>query len=165
MPDVRGESSAGPQTLVRAANLPTAVDFPFAHRQRVRFGETDLQGVVYYANYLLFAEVGRVAYLRQLGFVYERDLLARGVDFTIGEARVRYHAPLRFDEEYDIKVRVGEIRHSSWAFEYAIDRADGMHCADATTIQVMLDRASLRPTRIPEELRAVLQNAKPSGAA
>ena len=139
------------------------MDFPFAHRQRVRFGETDLQGVVYYANYLLFAEVGRVAYLRELGVVYERDLLAHGVDFTIGEARVRYHAPLRFDDEYDIKVRVGEIRHSSWAFEYAIDRADGTHCADASTIQVMLDRSTGRPTRIPVELRETLAHAKGAG--
>jgi len=136
------------------------MDFPFAHRQRVRFGETDLQGVVYYANYLLFAEVGRIAFLRQLGVVYERDLLARGVDFTIGEARVRYQAPLRFDDEYDIKVRVGEIRHSSWTLEYAIDRADGLHCADASTIQVMIDRKSGRATRIPAELRQILEQAK-----
>jgi len=138
------------------------VDFPFAHRQRVRFGETDLQGVVYYGNYLLFAEVGRVAYLRDLGIGYERDLLANGVDFTIGEARVRYHAPLRFDDEYDIRVRVGEMRHSSWTFEYAIDRADGVHCADASTIQVMLDRKTGRPTRIPDALRQVLERAKDS---
>ena len=136
------------------------MSFPFAHRQRVRFGETDLQGVVYYANYLLFAEVGRIAYLRHLGVVYERDLLARNVDFTIGEARVRYHAPLRFDDEYDIKVRVGDIRHSSWAFEYAVDRADGLHCADASTIQVMLDRTTGKATRIPEQLRTVLERAK-----
>ena len=136
------------------------MSFSFAHRQRVRFGETDLQGVVYYANYLLFAEVGRIAYLRELGVVYDRDLLAHGVDFTIGEARVRYHAPLRFDDEYDIKVRVGEIRHSSWAFEYAVDRADGTHCADASTIQVMLDRSTGRATRIPEGLREVLERAK-----
>jgi acyl-CoA thioester hydrolase len=136
------------------------VDFPFAHRQRVRFGETDLQAVVYYANYLVFAEVGRVAYLRALGIVYERDLVAEGVDFTIGEARVRYHSPLRFDDEYDIKVRVGDIRHSSWTFEYAIDRADGTHCADASTIQVMLDRKSRRATRIPKTLRAILERAK-----
>lgn len=134
--------------------------FPFAHRQRVRFGETDLQGVVYYANYLLYAEVGRVAYLRELGVVYERDLLARNVDFTIGEARVRYHAPLRFDDEYDIKVRVGDIRHSSWTFEYAIDRADGLHCADASTVQVMLDRTTGKAARIPDELRIVLERAK-----
>ena len=136
------------------------MDFAFAHRQRVRFGETDLQGVVYYGNYLLFAEVGRVAYLRELGIVYDRDFLARGVDFTIGEARVRYHAPLRFDDEYDIKVRVGEMRHSSWTFEYAIDRADGQHCADASTIQVMLDRRTGRPTRIPGTLRELLERAK-----
>ena len=82
------------------------------------------------------------------------------VDFTIGEARVRYHAPLRFDDEYDIKVRVGEIRHSSWAFEYAIDRADGAHCADASTIQVMLDRSTGRATRIPEGLRETLAAAR-----
>jgi acyl-CoA thioester hydrolase len=136
------------------------VDFPFAHRQRVRFGETDLQGVVYYANYLLFAEIGRIAYLRELGIVYDRDMLAHGVDFTIGEARVRYQAPLRFDDEYDIKVRVGEIRHSSWTFEYAIDRADGLHCADVSTIQVMVDRASGRATRIPAELKQILESAK-----
>ncbi len=126
----------------------------------MRFGETDLQAVVYYANYLVFAEVGRVAYLRELGILYERDLVAQGIDFTIGEARVRYHAPLRFDDEYDIKVRVGKIRHSSWTFEYAIDRADGTHCVDASTIQVMLDRKSGRATRIPEALRGILERAR-----
>src|ERR671937_2249057 len=81
----------------RAVPAPTPAEFPFAYRQRVRFGETDMQGVVYYANYLLYAEVGRVAYLRALGILYERDLLANGLDFTIGEGRVRYRAPLRFD--------------------------------------------------------------------
>jgi acyl-CoA thioester hydrolase len=125
----------------------------------VRFGETDMQNVVYYANYLLYAEVGRVAYLRELGLLYG-DLVAKGLDFTIGEASVRYRAPLRFDEEYDIKVRVGEIRHSSWAFEYAVDRADGMHCAEMTTVQVMIDRTTLRATRIPEDLRATLERAR-----
>ena len=133
--------------------------FAFRHRQRVRFGETDMQNVVYYANYLLYAEVGRVAYLRELGLVHG-DMLAKGLDFTIGEASVRYRAPLHFDEEFDIKVRVGEIRHSSWAFEYAVDRADGLHCADMTTVQVMIDRSSLRATRIPEGLRTTLEGAK-----
>jgi acyl-CoA thioester hydrolase len=118
-----------------------------------------MQNVVYYANYLLYAEVGRMAYLRELGLLYH-DLAAKGLDFTIGEASVRYRAPLRFDEEFDIKVRVGEVRHSSWAFEYAIDRADGMHCAEMTTLQVMIDRSSLRATRIPEELRATLERAR-----
>jgi len=135
--------------------------FSFAHRQRVRFGETDMQQVVYYANYLLYAEVGRVAYLRHLGIDYGKDFLDRGVDFTIGEAHLKYRAPLRFDEEFDIKVRVGEIRHSSWSFEYAIDRADGLHCADVSTVQVVIGRAEeLRAQRMPEGLRMVLESAK-----
>lgn len=138
--------------------------FPFHHRQRVRFGETDMQNVVYYANYLLYAEVGRVAYLRELGLLYG-DIVAKGLDFTIGEATVRYRAPLRFDEEFDIKVRVGEIRHSSWAFEYSVDRADGFHCAEMTTVQVMIDRSSVRATRIPADLRETLERAKDGVAA
>lgn len=138
--------------------------FPFAHRQRVRFGETDLQGVVYYANYLLYAEVGRVAYMRHLGILYERDLISRGVDFTIGEATVRYRTPLRFDDEFDIRVAVGEIRQSSWSFEYAVDRADGTHCAAMSTVQVIIDRTSLKATRIPAELRDVLERARETAA-
>jgi acyl-CoA thioester hydrolase len=136
------------------------VEYPFAHRQRVRFGETDLQAVVYYANYLLFAEVGRIAYLRHLGVDYTRDLLEQGFDFTIGEATVRYQAPLRFDDEYDIRVRVGEIRSSSWIFEYAFDRADGQRCAIGSTVQVILDRTTGKPARIPGDLRKTLEHAK-----
>lgn len=123
-----------------------------------------MQNVVYYANYLLYAEVGRVAYLREMGLLYG-DMIASGLDFTIGEASVRYRAPLRFDEEFDIRVRVGEIRHSSWAFEYSVDRADGLHCADMTTVQVMIDRSSLRATRIPAGLRETLERAKDAAGA
>jgi len=126
----------------------------------VRFGETDLQAVVYYANYLLYAEIGRIAYLRDLGIEYQRDLIARGLDFTIGEATVRYRSPLRFDDEYDIRVRVGEIRRVSWTFDYAIDRADGLRCATASTVQVIIAGATKKPVRIPAEIVATLERAK-----
>jgi acyl-CoA thioester hydrolase len=125
----------------------------------VRFGETDLQGVVYYANYLLYAEVGRVAFLRELGLDYAW-LLGRGIDFTIGEASVRYKAALHFDEEYDIRVRVGEVRRVSWTFDYAVDRADGTRCADMHTVQVMLDRGTFKARRLPDELRSALGAAR-----
>ena len=136
------------------------MSFPFSVRGRVRFGETDMQGVVYYANYLLFAEVARFSYLRELGYEYERDLLSHGLDFTIGEANVRYRAALRFPDEYDAKIRVGEVRGSSWSFEYAIDRADGLHCAAVTTTQVTVDRSTWRATRMPDGLRTLLERAK-----
>ena len=149
------------QAPCQAGTLPNMEAFPFAHRQRVRYGETDMQQVVYYANYLLYAEVGRVAYLRHLGLDYTRELLDRGVDLTIAEAHLTYRAPLRFDDEYDIKIRVGDIRHSSWTFEYAIDRADGLHCVDAKTVQVVIGRTGTpRAQRIPEGLRMILEKAK-----
>jgi len=151
----------GEQAPCQAGNLPSMEAFPFAHRQRVRYGETDMQQVVYYANYLLFAEVGRVAYLRHLGLDYTKEFLDKGIDFTIGEAHLKYRAPLRFDDEFDIKVRVGEVRHSSWAFEYAIDRADGLHCADVSTVQVVIGRtAPPRAQRLPDGLRMILEKAR-----
>jgi len=127
-------------------------EYPFAHRQRVRFGETDMQGVVYYANYLLYAEVGRFAYLQHVGMDYRRDLLDHGLDFTIASASVRYLAPLRYPDEFDIRVKLGDVRHSSWTFRYLITKADGTICAEAETAQVVIDRTSGRPTRIPSEL-------------
>ena len=139
--------------MVRSAD-----EFRFAHRQRVRFGETDMQGVVYYANYLLYAEVGRVAYLRHLGIDYRRDLIDHGLDFTIAEARVKYHQPLRFDDEFDIRVRVGELRRSSWSFDYLITKPDGTLCAEVETVQVLLDRESGRPTRIPPRFTRLLEH-------
>jgi acyl-CoA thioester hydrolase len=149
------------QAPCRAGNLPSMEAFPFTYRQRVRYGETDMQQVVYYANYLLYAEVGRVAYLRHLGLDYSKEFLANGVDFTIGEAHVQYRAPLRFDDEFDIKVRVGEIRHSSWTFEYAIDRADGTHCADLSTVQVVVGRVPpMKAQRLPQSLKATLERAR-----
>lgn len=134
-------------------------DFPFAHRQRVRFGETDMQGVVYYANYLLYAEVGRVAYLRHIGVDYRRDLTERGLDFTIAGASVKYLAPLRFDEEFDIRLRLGELRRSSWSLRYLVTKADGTVCAEMETVQVLLDGRTGRPTRIPAALAAALRRA------
>ena len=129
--------------------------FPFAVRQRVRFNETDMQGVVYYANYLVYAEVGRAGYLRHLGLRYD-ELRDCGGDFTIGEASVRYHAPLRYDDEFDIRVRVGEVRRVSWSFDYAVDRADGQRCANMTTVQVVFDRSNMKAARLPDDLRAAL---------
>ncbi len=149
------ESEQGP---CQAGNLPSVeAPFPFSFRQRVRFGETDTQQVVYYANYLLYAEVGRMEFLRHIGLDYAHDFMDQGLDFTIGEAHVRYRAPLRFDDLFDIKMRVGEIRHSSWSFEYAIDRADGLHCADVATVQVVISRETKRATRMPDELKLLLE--------
>ena len=109
-----------------------------------------MQGVVYYANYLLYAEVGRFAYLQHKGVDYRRDVLERGLDFTIASASVRYLAPLRYPDEFDVRVTLGDVRHSSWSFRYLVTKADrDTICAEMETVQVFLDRATGRPTRMP----------------
>src|SRR5437588_567161 len=55
---------------------------------------------------------------------------------------------------------VCQSRRGEFTFEYAIDRADGTHCAEASTIQVMIDRATNKATRIPDDLRSTLERAR-----
>ncbi len=79
--------------------------YPFAHRVRVRFAETDAMGVVHHAAYLPYLESARVEWLRSLGRPYTR-IRAEGFDLAVIEVGVRYLAPLRFDEEADVHVRL-----------------------------------------------------------
>src|SRR5438045_992909 len=78
---------------------------------------------------------------------------------TFDEPGVVVTAGLSCADELDIRVRVGEIRHSSWAFEYAVDRADGVHCAEMSTVQVVIGAAK-RAERMPDDLKLVLERAK-----
>lgn len=128
--------------------------FAFSQRDRVRFGETDLQAVVFFPNYFAYATACRDAYLRSLG-LGRPALLARGLDYTVGEVHGRYQASLRFEDEYVVGVRVAEVGNSSWTFEFGIERADGLSCAEIRTVQVMLDRATAKAVRIPDDVRAL----------
>ncbi len=124
---------------------------------RVRYAETDAQGVVYYAHYLVWFEVGRVNYLRALGFDY-RALEETGVGVVIAEARCRYLAPARFDDEITIQTWVEGVGRSSLSFAYAVlNRASGERLAEGSTVVVFVTlRGQPRPTDIPPELRRAL---------
>src|ERR1039458_8391743 len=81
---------------------------PHETRIRVRYAETDQMGVVYYANYLVWMEVGRVEYCKACGFEYKQMELEDGVFLAVAEARCRYASPARFDEEVVIRTWVEE---------------------------------------------------------
>src|SRR5438105_14514442 len=87
-------------------------------RIRVRYAETDQMGVVYYANYLVWMEVGRVEYCKAFGFNY-RDMEAEdGVMLAVAESRCRYSFPARFDDEVAIKTWVSEASARMVTFAY-----------------------------------------------
>jgi len=126
---------------------------------RVRYAETDRMGIVYYANYLVWCEVGRVEFMRALGGSYA-DLEAQGYGLAVAEATVRYLAPARFDDPVRVETTLVGVRSRAVIFEYVISNADtDTRLATAHTALVSIDRTG-RPTALPAEFRALLEGAR-----
>ena len=114
-------------------------------------------GVVYYANYLTFFEVGRVEYLRAAGTEY-RAIEEAGISAAVTAAHVRYHTPARFDDLLTICTRVAEMGRVRFKIEYEIWReADDALVASGYTEHALLDHRTLRPVRLPDEVRAGIE--------
>ena len=126
---------------------------------RVRYAETDRMGIVYYANYLVWCEVGRVEFLRALGGSYAA-LEAQGYGLAVAEATVRYLAPARFDDQVRVETTLSGVRSRAVTFDYVISLAEsGTRLATAHTALVSID-SSGRPTALPAEFRALLDAAR-----
>ncbi|MBZ5496751.1 MAG: acyl-CoA thioesterase [Acidobacteriia bacterium] len=119
----------------------------------VRYAETDQMGVVYYANYLVWFEVGRVAWCRARGFHY-RDLEAvHGRMMVVAEASCRYKAPARFDDDILIRTAAGSATDKVVRFVYEIRNArTGQLLATGESKHVVTDR-EFRPARLPGQIR------------
>jgi acyl-CoA thioester hydrolase len=128
-------------------------------RVRVRFGETDLMGIVHHGSYVTYMEVGRVEWLRRRGVVYA-DWAKSGLHLAVVELTLRYLAPARFDDELDVEVLLAQVRAASVRFDYRIARpADGVLCAEgATRLACVDDQQGLR--RIGPEISEVLARAE-----
>ena len=126
---------------------------PHTTHVRVRYAETDQQGVAHHAQYFVWMEAGRVAFLRDLGFPYDR-VEAEGTMFPVVEASCRYMSPVRFEEEVEVETRCRSVRSRGVVFDYDF-RVAGRLVATGSTSLVALgpDR---RPVRIPEALARAL---------
>jgi len=125
-------------------------DYPFTHRLRTRFAETDAMGIVHHAAYLPYLEEARVEYLRSVGHPY--DSLRGGApddarDFPVLEASVRYRRPLRFDDAVDVSLRVGAVRGATFQIAYLLT-VGGEERATAVTVHGCVDGRG-RPVRLP----------------
>jgi acyl-CoA thioester hydrolase len=108
---------------------------------RVRYAETDQMGVAYYANHFIWFEVGRSEFCRQRGFSYRKLEEDYGLYLVVVEARCRYLAPARYDDEILIRTWLGELRKRSLSFHYEIvNREDGRKLAEGETVHVVVDR-------------------------
>ena len=121
--------------------------FLFSTEVKVRFSETDAQGVAHHASYLDWLEVARVEYLARFPGGYQ-GLRDKGIEATTLEAYIRYRAPARFDDVIVLRTRCGDVRGARFRFDYVIER-DGELLADAWTTHACVDARTLRPTRVP----------------
>jgi acyl-CoA thioester hydrolase len=124
--------------------------FDFAAEIRVRFAETDAQGVVHNSNYFVWFEVARVEFLERFAGGYQR-LRDLGIESFVLESHARFVAPAVFDDRLLVHTRCLAVRGARFRFEYAIERS-GELIAEGWTEHATVDARTLRPTRIPEWL-------------
>ena len=124
-------------------------------RVRVRYAETDRMGVVYYANYLVWFEVGRTEWLRQTGWTY-REMERDGIALPVIEAHCEYRQPARYDDEIEIATRGTLLTPVRIRFDYEVARAaDGTVAASGHTVHAAVDPAG-KPCRLPPRVREML---------
>ncbi len=128
---------------------------PFISRVRVRYAETDKMGVVYYANYFVWFEVGRTDLLRESGWNY-REMESEGFGLPVIEAQCTYRESAKYDDEIEVRTTGAMLSPVRVQFRYEIVRsADAATLATGTTVHATLDRTG-RPCRLPERVRTLL---------
>jgi acyl-CoA thioester hydrolase len=128
-------------------------------RLRVRYAETDQMGVVYHANHFIWFEVGRVEFLRQLGFSYRDMEREDGCFIAVADARCRYKAPARYDDEIIVRTRLKNVRESVIHFVYELRlAADDTLLAEGETTHVVTN-AEMKTTTLPEKYLKVFREA------
>ncbi len=131
---------------------------PIRTTLRVRYAETDQMGVVYYANYFVWCEIGRVEFFRQLGYDYKQMEIDDDCHLPVVESHCRYRAPARYDDEVVIETRVTAARSSVIKFSYRILRlgpdAEQL-LAEAETVHVTVNKFMQKRNLPDRYLRAI----------
>jgi acyl-CoA thioester hydrolase len=129
-------------------------DKTFSFPVRVYYEDTDAGGIVYYANYLKFAERARTEFLRHLGFSQEDMLKRLGAGFVVRECHINYKSPAKLDDALNITCKVSELKGVSLKMEQKLYRGDTVLSEVEVTL-VFLSLENMRPTRIPEEITSI----------
>jgi acyl-CoA thioester hydrolase len=140
--------------------------YNFSSRIRVRFAETDAQGIAHNASYFVWFEVARVEYLEEFAHGYQR-LRDEGIEALVLESHARYIEPAVFDDRLLVHARCRDVRGARFRYEYVVERK-GKTIADGWTAHATVDARNLRPTRIPPWLLAAIASAEaraPSSSA
>lgn len=123
---------------------------------RVRYGETDQMGYVYYGFYAMYYEVARVESLRQLGLTY-KEIEKMGIIMPVLENKSRFLAPGRYDEQLRIVTTLREKPGVRIKFEYEIFNEEDELIHKGETVLVFIDKSTNKPCRPPQAMQKVLE--------
>ena len=143
-------------TNVRPSERPGT----FRHPLRVRYAECDPQKVVFNGHYLFYFDVAVTELWREAVGPYEESMAEHDVDIVVAEANVRFRAPLRFDEEFDLVVTIAHLGTTSMVTQIACER-DGTVCAEGELRQVFVRYGTAEKTPIPDAIRSALEPYAP----
>jgi len=118
---------------------------------RVRYAETDRMGYVYNGNYAMYAEVGRVEALRQLGVSY-RDMEDNGIIMPVLSLNLKYIRPAYYDELLTIKTTISELPDTRMNFKYEIHNEKGDLLTICSSEHVFVHATTKRPCKVPDWL-------------
>jgi acyl-CoA thioester hydrolase len=138
--------------------------YSFSTEVRVRFAETDAQGIAHHGSFVVWLEVARIAYLAEHAGGY-RAIQEQGIEALTTEVHVRYLRAARFDDALRIWARCVDLRGARFRYEYAVER-DGELVAEGWTAHATVDAATHRPVRLPQWfLDAVARAEAPAAPA
>ena len=124
-------------------------------KTRVRYQETDQMGIVYYANFFTYFEMGRTEFLRNLGLPYS-ELEKEHIYFPVTEAHCRFRAPAHYDDVLSIQTFISELKHATVEFTHKVIReSDNTLIAEGFTKLACLN-ASRKPAPMPAKLKNLL---------
>src|SRR5947209_20222445 len=129
---------------------------------RVYYEDTDAAGIVYYANYLKFAERGRTEMMRALGFEHSTVFAETGVAFTVRRLTADYRLPAHLDDALSVETRIVEIGAAPLLLDQRICREGEVLVA--LDVLVACVHRDGRPRRVPAGLRAALVSLVPAAA-
>ena len=130
--------------------------FRFETKIRVRYGEVDQMGYVYYGNYALYYEVARVESLRYLGVTY-KEIEETGILMPVLESRSKFIQPASYDEDLKIVTTIGEKPRARIQFDYEIYNQKNNLIHEGETVLVFVDKVTKKACRPPEILHKVLR--------
>lgn len=142
--------------------MTTRATFPFFHPFRVRYSEIDGQAVVYNAHYLTYYDTAIFEYYRTIGYDQFQESQELLEDWHVVKALVEYKAPLTYDLEFEVGVRVARMGTSSLTYVLAIfPKGEETVLATGEVVQVYTDQRTHKSMPIPERIRAMYRAFEP----